>query len=165
VSTIIGADEKSYQRLIDFRHRLPENVNSYFRKLGIVKVAADIAVPEEAFPGQYQFYREIMQQERMETILFGHIGENHLHFNFFPRTEEEKARAYHLYEACAKRAINFGGTIAAEHGIGKIKHRWLRLMFGEKGIQEMAAIKKMIDPPCLLGLDNIFPREMLAPVR
>ncbi|HOJ40087.1 MAG TPA: FAD-linked oxidase C-terminal domain-containing protein, partial [bacterium] len=164
VETFIGDDAKNYQRLIDFRHRLPENVNSFFRKLGIVKVAADIAVPEAAFPGQYRFYREIMAQEKMQTILFGHIGENHLHFNFFPRTPEEKERAYRLYRACAERAVSRGGTIAAEHGIGKIKHGWLQLMFGEKGVREMAAIKKMVDPACLLNLDNIFPRQLLSEV-
>ncbi len=162
VQTIIGDDSKNYRRLIEFRHKLPENVNRYFRQLGIIKVAADIAVPEESFPGQYQFYRQIMQQEKIQTILFGHIGENHLHFNFFPKTEEEREKAYQLYESCARRAISVGGTIAAEHGIGKIKHRWLELMFGRKGLREMAAIKKMLDPACLLGLDNIFPRQLLA---
>lgn len=162
VDTLIGEDPKNYGRLIDFRHRLPENINAFFKKLGIVKVALDMAVPGKNFREMYLFYRKIMAQEPMHTILFGHIGENHLHFNLFPRTEEEKKRAWEVYGTCARKALALGGTVAAEHGIGKIKHKWLGVMYGERGLKEMAAIKKIFDPPVILGLDNIFPRALLG---
>lgn len=159
--TWLADDRKNYEKLIDFRHRLPENINAYFKKIGIVKVAMDIAVPEKNFPEMYGFYRNIMKSEKMHSILFGHIGENHLHFNLFPSSDEEKARAKQIYEICVKKALSLGGTAAAEHGIGKIKHRWLEIMYGKEGLKEMAAIKKIFDPYCILGLDNIFPKEML----
>ncbi|MDD3726412.1 MAG: FAD-linked oxidase C-terminal domain-containing protein, partial [Candidatus Ratteibacteria bacterium] len=91
----------------------------------------------------------------------GHIGENHLHFNLFPASDEEKLRAKELYDMCARKALSMGGTVAAEHGIGKIKHRYLEIMYGKEGIREMAGIKKIFDPYCILGLDNIFPAELL----
>jgi len=160
VDAVIGEDPKNYERLIDFRHKLPENVNACFRALGITKVAMDIAVPEEKFTEIYAYYRAVMKAESIHTILFGHIGENHLHFNFFPKNEAEKERAYELYRQSAIKALSFGGTIAAEHGIGKIKHQWLSLMYGEKGIHEMALIKKILDPAGILGPDNIFPRSL-----
>ncbi len=161
VDTWLGESRENYQKLIDFRHRLPENINAYFKKIGLTKIAMDIAVPEKSFPDMYAFYREIMQSEKLHTILFGHIGENHLHFNLFPADEQEKMRAWQIYETCVKKALTFGGTVAAEHGIGKIKHKWLRIMYGEKGLQDMVQIKKTFDPYCILGLDNIFPKELL----
>lgn len=161
VDTIIGEDQKNYQRLIDFRHRLPENINAYFKKLGMVKVALDIAVPEKNFKDLYCFYRKIMEEEPIHTILFGHIGENHLHFNLFPRNEQEKARAWQLYAEGIKKGLSLGGTVSAEHGIGKIKHRWLEAMYGQQGLREMARIKKIFDPHTILGLDNIIPRQLL----
>lgn len=161
VDTWLGEDRKNYDRLIDFRHRLPENINAYFKKIGIVKVAMDIAVPENSFPEMYSFYRGIMKSERIHSILFGHIGENHLHFNLFPSSDEEKARAKEIYEICVRKALSLGGTVAAEHGIGKIKHRWLEIMYGRDGLKEMAEIKKIFDPYCILGLDNIFPAKLL----
>jgi len=161
VDTWLAEDRKNYEKLIDFRHRLPENINAYFRKIGIVKVAMDIAVPESSFPEMYGFYRSIMKSEKIHSILFGHIGENHLHFNLFPYSDEEKRRSKEIYEACVRKAISLGGTVAAEHGIGKIKHRWLEMMYGREGLKEMAEIKKIFDPYCILGLDNIFPSELL----
>ncbi|MCX8082410.1 MAG: FAD-binding oxidoreductase [bacterium] len=161
VDTWFAEDSKNYEKLIDFRHRLPENINAYFRKIGIVKVAMDIAVPEEGFSEMYAFYRKIMKSEKMHSILFGHIGENHLHFNLFPGSDEEKIKAKQIYEICVKKALSLGGTVAAEHGIGKIKHKWLEIMYGREGLKEMAEIKKIFDPYCILGLDNIFPEELL----
>jgi D-lactate dehydrogenase (cytochrome) len=161
VDTWVGEDEKNYERLIDFRHRLPENINAYFKKIGLTKVAMDIAVPEQRFPEMYDFYRDIMEREKMHTILFGHIGESHLHFNLFPSGAAERVHAWEIYEICVNKALSFGGTVAAEHGIGKIKHKWLGIMYGEKGLKDMVQIKKTFDPHCILGPDNIFPRELL----
>ena len=157
----VGEDEKNYQRLIDFRHRLPENINSYFKSIKSVKVSVDVAVPEEGFQVLYNFYREIMEKENLHMVLFGHIGENHLHFNMFPEDENERLKAYRIYEECIKKGLSLGGTVSAEHGIGKLKHRWLKMMYGEKGIREMAEIKKIFDPFCILGLNNIFPKDIL----
>ncbi|MCM8821087.1 MAG: FAD-binding oxidoreductase, partial [Candidatus Omnitrophica bacterium] len=161
VDTWLAEDSKNYEKLIDFRHRLPENINAYFKKIGIVKVAMDIAVGEENFSEMYGFYRDMMKKEKIHSILFGHIGENHLHFNLFPASDEEKIRAKEIYEICVRKAISLGGTVAAEHGIGKIKHKWLEIMYGREGLKEMAGIKKIFDPYCILGLDNIFPKVLL----
>ncbi len=158
-----GEDKKNYERLIDFRHRLPENINAYFKKIGLVKVAMDIAVPEEKFPEMYTFYRDTMARENdMHSILFGHIGENHLHFNLFPSDEKQRVRGIGIYESCVNKALSMGGTVAAEHGIGKIKHRWLEVMYGKEGLMDMVRIKRIFDPCCILGRDNIFPKELLS---
>ena len=60
-----------------------------------------------------------------------------------------------------QKAVSFGGTVSAEHGIGKIKKPYLELMFKAYEIQEMADLKKQLDPYCILGLDNIFKKELL----
>ncbi len=60
-----------------------------------------------------------------------------------------------------KKGVSFGGTVSAEHGIGKIKHAYLNHMYGAKGIREMVRVKKAFDPACILGLDNMFPKELL----
>ncbi|MCX7917030.1 MAG: FAD-binding oxidoreductase, partial [bacterium] len=62
VDTVIGEDFQNYKKLIDFRHKLPENINSYFKKIKSVKIAVDAAVPENKFEEFYRFYRKIMQE-------------------------------------------------------------------------------------------------------
>jgi D-lactate dehydrogenase (cytochrome) len=118
-------------------------------------------VPEDYFPTLFNFYHEMAKTTAVEYVIFGHIGENHLHFNFFPKNDEEKERASIAYIEAVKRAVNAGGTVSAEHGIGKLKHKYLEMMYGREGIMEMVRIKKQIDPFCLLGLNNIFPKELL----
>ena len=161
VDTWIGENERDYNKLIDFRHKLPELVNEYFREIKQTKVAIDIAVPEDYFAELFNFYRETAKTTAVEYVFFGHIGENHLHFNFFPKNNQEKERAIMAYIEVVKRAVKAGGTVSAEHGIGKLKHKYLEMMYGREGIMEMVRIKKQIDPFCLFGLDNIFPKELL----
>ena len=55
-----------------------------------------------------------------------------------------------------KKSISLGGTVSAEHGIGKTKREFLKLLYGEKGIKEMFEVKKALDPNLILGKGNIF---------
>jgi FAD/FMN-containing dehydrogenase len=64
-------------------------------------------------------------------------------------------------ELFCKKAVSLGGTISAEHGIGKIKKPYLKIMYDESQIKEMVSLKKYFDHQCLLGRDNIFDRELL----
>jgi len=163
IDTWVGENPSSYQRLVNFRHHLPEKINDYFKKIGSQKVSLDFAVPEERFPELYSYYEHIRSVNRdLETVLFGHIGESHLHFNFFPKNEEEKERVDNLCEEAARKVLSLGGTIAAEHGIGKLKHKYLKMMYGEEGIIQMVTVKKALDPAGILGLDNIFSRKYLV---
>ncbi len=161
LDTWIGENERDYNKLIDFRHKLPELINEYFREIKQTKVAMDIAVPADYFPTFFDFYQEMARKTAIEYMIFGHIGENHLHFNFFPKNEAERKRAIASYIEAVKKAVKAGGTVSAEHGIGKLKHKYLEMMYGREGIMEMVRIKKTIDPFCLFGLNNIFPKELL----
>ncbi len=162
IDTWISQDKKTHQKLINFRHRLPENINDYFKKIKSRKMALDIAVPENSFKELFDFYQALrLNNPQIETVLFGHIGENHLHFNFFPRDEKERKKVAKVCEDAIRKGVGLGGTVSAEHGIGKLKHKYLELMYGEKGIFEMVRIKKELDPYCIFGLDNIFPKSLL----
>jgi D-lactate dehydrogenase (cytochrome) len=57
--------------------------------------------------------------------------------------------------------VKVGGTISAEHGIGKLKREYLRELYGEKHLREMAALKKAFDPAGILGRGNIFSETYL----
>ncbi len=94
----------------------------------------------------------------MEYVEWGHIGDNHVHVNILPRNMEDLELGKELYKKFAKRAVEFGGSISAEHGIGKIKHEYLRIMYGDEGVQEMRIVKFAIDPDCVFNCGNIFGR-------
>ncbi len=160
--TWFGQTKKERDRFHDFRHDVPDAVNEIIKKTNRIKVGTDIAVPDEKLDETLSFYKTNLANSGMDYLIFGHIGNSHLHVNMLPKDETEQNKARDIYMQFVKKAIILGGTITAEHGIGKIKHDYLKLMYGEDGIAEMVNLKKALDPVCILGLDNIFPKELLA---
>jgi len=96
-------------------------------------------------------------------IIFGHIGNSHVHLNILPRNREEFVEAKTLYRTFVAKAIALGGTLSAEHGIGKLKREYLADMYGEEAIREMAEVKKCLDPFLVLNIGNIIPDAFLEP--
>jgi len=153
---------KDRQHLRDFRHALPETVNTLVRQRGLPKVGTDMAVPEARFPEMLDIYYQVLASSGMDFLVFGHIGECPLHVNVLPRNPDEYAVAKKIYMGFARDVVARGGTVSAEHGIGKLKHDFLRVMVGEQGFREMARVKKIFDPPLILNRGNVFPEEYLT---
>ncbi len=159
-SSWAGLDYQELEKMKAVRHFVPEMINSLIaqRKTQydkVHKIGTDMAVPDEALREYLAFYREILEEQAMEYVIFGHIGDNHLHVNMIPRNNEEVEQGMENYRLFAKRAVELGGTVAAEHGIGKLKRQFLEIMYGEKGISEIQAVKKALDPKWLLNQGNM----------
>ena len=156
-----GTNEHDRAEMSAFRHALPVMVNEWLARRGQRKVSTDMAVPDEAFPEMLGFYREALRAGRLQFVIFGHIGDNHVHVNILPRDDAEAAAAREVYGRFVERAVALGGTISAEHGVGKIKREYLRALYGERHLREMAELKRAFDPACVLGRGNVFPEEFL----
>ncbi|MFA6142373.1 MAG: FAD-binding oxidoreductase [Candidatus Omnitrophota bacterium] len=157
----VAMNEKEAEHFTELRHMVPESVNDIVRRDGFKKMSADIAVPDGKFLEMMNYYAEAFRNKRFEHVLFGHIGESHVHVNILPKSEQENVEARKTVLAFIRKGLSLGGTVSAEHGIGKIKHRYLEEMYGLSGVAEMARVKKAFDPNCILGLDNIFSRDLL----
>jgi len=144
-----------------FRHALPVSVNEVIARHGQRKVGTDMAVPDEAFPSFLQFYKEILNASGLDYVIFGHIGDCHLHANMLPKDANEAERARHIYGRCIAQAIMLGGAVSAEHGIGKLKRKYLGAMMGERYLNEMAEVKGALDPRGILGRGNMFDETYL----
>jgi D-lactate dehydrogenase (cytochrome) len=153
--------EQDWAKLREFRHQLPVLMNEWFARYRQRKVSTDMAVPDEAFPGLFDLYKRTLRRSGLRYTIFGHIGDNHVHVNILPRDDDEAARARDLYVQFLKYAASVGGTLSAEHGIGKLKRDYLRLFYSDAQLREMAALKKHFDPHGILGRGNIFAEEFL----
>lgn len=162
--SIIADTPAEREKVFSFRHSLPQMINEFLRQNKQVKVATDIAVPWENFRQMYDFYYQKAKEIDIDYVNFGHVGQAHLHFNFLPKTDKENIQAKKYLEIFCKKAVSLGGTVSAEHGIGKIKKEYLKLMYSNKDIKEMARLKRYFDPYCLMGLDNIFDKELLCKI-
>ncbi|NHJ12382.1 MAG: FAD-binding oxidoreductase [Candidatus Thorarchaeota archaeon] len=161
-SSWAGMDRAELQKMKTVRHFVPETVNGIIAQRKAVfhdvhKIGTDMAVPNEALRDYLKFYREILEAQGMEYVIFGHIGDNHLHVNMLPRNNEEVKQGMDNYMTFAKKAVELGGTVAAEHGIGKLKKEFLVAMYGKEGINQIQAVKRVLDPKWLLNRDNMVP--------
>lgn len=154
-------NKQDREKMRAFRHALPLAANERYSRSGFRKVSTDMAVPADRFASLLKFYEDLCGPSRIDHIIFGHIGDCHLHLNLFPRTEDEAARARHIYGRCVAQAIMSGGTVSAEHGIGKLKRKYLAAMMGERYLNEMAEIKRAFDRKGILGRGNILDESYL----
>jgi D-lactate dehydrogenase (cytochrome) len=157
----IAYEKHEIDRLKRFRHFLPESINTLIAKRKKVhsqlhKLGTDLAVPDENLRQMWSFYRNGLEQANLQWVAFGHIGNNHIHVNILPRDMRDMEKALRLYETFAHKAIELEGTISAEHGIGKLKVKFLNSMYSPEDILQMKSIKKALDPLLLLNPGNIF---------
>jgi D-lactate dehydrogenase (cytochrome) len=148
-------------KLREFRHQLPVLMNEWFARYRQRKVSTDMAVPDDAFPGLFRLYQDSLRGSGLRYTIFGHIGDNHVHVNILPRDDAEAARAWELYVQFLKHAAAAGGTLSAEHGVGKLKREYVRLFYSDDQLREMAALKRAFDPNVILGRGNIFSETLL----
>lgn len=159
--SILGDTARERKKIFEFRHKLPQMINEFLRSHNQLKVSSDIAVPEAQLQKMYHFYKRKAEETGVDYVNFGHIGESHLHFNFLPKSHDEYIRATSCMRVFCREAVSLGGTVSAEHGIGKLKKDYLKMMYSKEHIQAMACLKKYFDPYCLLGLDTLFEKELL----
>ncbi|MFX1346159.1 MAG: FAD-binding oxidoreductase [Promethearchaeota archaeon] len=160
-----GFDDQDHDRFKHFRHALPEYINSIIaeRKQNIPqlhKLGTDMSVPTSQFRNIMQYYHLTLREAKLKYVIFGHLGDNHVHVNILPNSMEEMYMGEKIYKKFAKKAVEYGGTISAEHGIGKIKKEFLKIMYSQNDIDEMRQIKKTLDPCLILNIGNIIDIEV-----
>jgi FAD/FMN-containing dehydrogenase len=146
-----GTSTADRDRFRHFRHALPELVNETLRRNGSLKMASDCAVPIQHNSDMLQFYRLRLEEAFPgRYLIFGHIGDGHLHVNVLPRRDEVDQAAAVLTEF-AREAVSRGGTVSGEHGLGKLKARLLEIQFSREEIEAMKQVKRRLDPSWILG--------------
>ncbi len=157
----IARDGSELDRLIFFRHAIPESVNMLIdqkRKSGlnITKMSSDMSVPSGELKNVMAMYRSTIKELGLKSAAWGHIGNNHVHFNILPDSEEQYAASKELFKRWAAWVSAHGGAVSAEHGVGKLKADFLTVMYGEEHIDEMRRLKRLFDPKWQLGAGNMF---------
>ena len=142
------------------RHSIPATMNergNRHRDSGGRKVSTDWAVPYRKLPEAIQSARSLVKELGIEEpVIYGHAGNGHPHQNFIARDARELTTIEGVVEETLKRVLALKGTVAAEHGIGKIKRRWLPLQMNPLQISMMTAVKRELDPNGILAPGNIL---------
>ena len=143
------------------RHAVPASLNeegSGYMAAGGKKISTDWAVPFDQLASFMRRADGWLQQEGIERVArFGHVGNGHPHYNLMLRDAQEVLQAERVVARMCKEACDLGGTISAEHGVGKVKRPYMGQRFADLEIASMRAIKQLMDPSQLLAPENLFP--------
>ncbi|WZL71862.1 FAD-binding oxidoreductase [Clostridiaceae bacterium 35-E11] len=159
--TWVAKKSTDMAKLHFFRHATPECVNMQIDEIRktdtrLTKLGTDMSVPDNCLKKVMKMYNEGLEENHLNAVIFGHIGNNHLHVNIIPRDIEDYERGKKLYKKWAKAIVEMGGTVSAEHAVGKLKIPFLKEMYSEKEFDQFREIKKLFDPKQLLNRGNIF---------
>lgn len=163
-ATWVANNPTSLEKLHSFRHACPECVNMQIdiaKKTDsrITKLGTDMSVPDDKLKQVMKMYNEDIQKNNLHAVIFGHVGNNHLHVNTIPRNMEEYKKGKELYLMWAEKIAAMGGAVSAEHGVGKLKVPFLQKMYNSEELDEMRSLKKLFDPDQLLNRGAVFPYE------
>jgi glycolate oxidase len=122
------------------------------------KISEDISVPRSQIPNMVRKLREIAARYDLDLVIFGHAGDGNLHPNILcdQRDQEEMERVEKAVGELFQAAVELGGTLSGEHGIGTMKAPYLKLETGEAGYEVMLSIKQALDPDNILNPGKIF---------
>jgi FAD/FMN-containing dehydrogenase len=149
-----AADRERFRR---FRHALGERSNDRIRYGGFMKLGTDYAVPRDKGREIISIYRRTLDRDLgLPYVMYGHMGDAHVHINTFPSDKESFDRAKKVLNDLAHPVVELGGTVGAEHGLGKRKAHLLKVQYKPEVIESMRAIKRRFDPQWLLGRGTLL---------
>ena len=160
----LPGDTLRRDELFRLREAVPAAVNHRVRehKRGadpsISKSGGDVIVPFERVGESLARYREILAGHGLDHAIWGHVSDGNLHPNAMAATAAQMVLAKEAQLEIGRAAIALGGAPMSEHGVGRnpVKQALLRELYGERGIDEMRAVKAALDPAGKLAPGVLF---------
>ncbi|USK93570.1 FAD-binding protein [Rossellomorea marisflavi] len=128
-------------------------------KIKPTKISEDATVPRSKIPEMFRRLKIIRDTYGVHLVVFGHAGDGNLHPNIIAdqRDAEEMRRVEEAVGEIFKAAVELGGTLSGEHGIGVMKSPFMEMEVGKEGLDMMHRIKRAWDPNNVLNPGKIFP--------
>ena len=127
-------------------------------KINPTKFAEDATVPRSKVPDMIRKAKEIANKYHIKMLLFGHAGDGNLHPTILTNKHdhEEMRRVELAVEDLFKVALELGGTLSGEHGIGYMKAPFLKWELGEAGFAAGQKVKVAFDPRNIVNPGKMF---------
>ncbi|MDP4165613.1 MAG: glycolate oxidase subunit GlcD [Bacillota bacterium] len=134
---------------------------SALARLKPTTILEDATVPRSEIAEMVKAINSIAEKHQISICTFGHAGDGNLHPTCTTdvRNSEEMKRVEQAFEDIFKKAVELGGTITGEHGVGEMKAPYLELKLGNAGIAAMKAVKQALDPNNIMNPGKIFAKD------
>jgi len=120
--------------------------------------AEDVTVPRGQIPALINKCKELAKQYNVEIVVLGHAGDGNLHPAILTdiNNKEHYDRAVKAMDAIIESAVEFGGVLSGEHGIGLEKQKFLKRQLEPKVIDMMKKVKGLFDPNNIMNPGKIW---------
>ena len=152
---IVLNDSTNWKKFFEARHSIPDNALTKTRQLGGISIITDTIVPMGNFKEYLDTIHKKIREYDIEYLLFGHLGDCHLHFHLIPNTQQNDL-CLQVYDYMVDLSAQFGGVYSAEHGTGKRKRNDFKKCYGEEAVNMVKQSKLAVDPDLLLNKGNVF---------
>ena len=121
-------------------------------------ILEDATVPRSTVPAMLEHIKAVAARYDLTFGNFGHAGDGNLHPTCLTdeRDANEIKKAEKAFEEIYAKAVELGGTITGEHGVGLSKRRFLENAIGSAAVEAMRAVKVALDPNMVLNPGKIF---------
>jgi D-lactate dehydrogenase (cytochrome) len=161
----LPGDDRGAARLFALREGVPSSLNALIAatkarlQQDIEKTAGDVIVPFDRLEESLALYRSTFERHGLEYAIWGHVSDGNMHPNVVPRTIDDVRRGRTAILEIARGVMARGGAPLAEHGVGRsaLKQQMLRDLYGDRGIEEMRAVKRALDPEWKFAAGVLFP--------
>jgi FAD/FMN-containing dehydrogenase len=147
-------------RLWAYRESHTDAISAAALALGGAPVKLDVSVPLSRLAQFEAGFRTTVAERfpQAQVVTFGHLAEGNAHTNLLGLPLE---LADDAADALLRLVAEYGGSISAEHGVGRAKQPWLSLARSPADIAVMQAIKRALDPAGLFSPGVLLPGESL----
>jgi glycolate oxidase len=151
----VAKDEAERANLWKARH----SVSPALARKAPNKLGEDITVPRSAIPEAVRRLKAISAKYGLPIVIFGHAGDGNLHPNilFDKRDPEQWAKVEQMAAEEFALALELGGTLSGEHGVGTLKRPYMQQALGPVSLEIQKRIKAALDPVNILNPGKIFP--------
>jgi glycolate oxidase len=133
-------------------------ISSAVAALAPNRIGEDISVPRDAFPEVVRRIREISEKHGLPIAVYGHAGDGNIHPSILCDLGKpgEEERVHRAVDDIFAAALEVGGTLSGEHGIGITKRPYIAGALGDIGIRTLKAVKAALDPKGIMNPGKIW---------
>ncbi|HEY5513996.1 MAG TPA: FAD-linked oxidase C-terminal domain-containing protein [Geomonas sp.] len=144
--------------------RVRRLVSPSLRDVNPDKFNEDIVVPRSRVPDVIRRIEQIQNRYDIPIVNFGHAGDGNIHVNIMidKSVPGQIEKAHEAIKEVFQAALDLGGTMSGEHGVGLSKQPFIPMELSSDQIAAMRAIKRALDPKNILNPGKMLPLEAIG---
>ncbi|MFH1476162.1 MAG: FAD-binding oxidoreductase [Verrucomicrobiota bacterium] len=148
-------NERDRALFMEARHSMPAKAVELVQQRGAFTIMTDTVIPSNRFREFLRFTHGVIRSAGLDYLVFGHLGDCHLHFTILPE-KDQVTRGAEIYDRIIAESARLGGVYSGEHGTGKRKRLDFIHCYGPAAVAQVRQCKAAVDPLFLMNRGNVL---------